>query len=172
MKVRKDFVTNSSSSSFIMAFNNNKEWTSYDYFQEQCEYSDYEEFHKLINHFKESSENTNKENALELLYNYYAWEYKHELLNSLINEKDYKSSHEAYIARINLEKTDEFKEEVRNHVEQLEEYLTKKKQIENADLIVMGTIWDTNGGMLEWAIRNDFIKDNFRSNHIVTWNVG
>ena len=32
-------------------------------------------------------------------------------------------------------------------------YITKE-QLENADFIVQGMIWDDNGGLLEWAIRN------------------
>ena len=93
------------------------------------------------------------------------------MLNESINESDYKLPGEAYNARRELEKT-EFKEKVKEHVDQNEEYLEKKKQIEEADLIVTGMIWDTSGGLLEWAIRNNFIEDNFYNNHVLTWNVG
>ena len=39
-------------------------------------------------------------------------------------------------------------------------------------MIISGEVWDTNGGLLEWAIRNGFIEQNFRNNHVLTWNVG
>lgn len=171
MKVRNDFVTNSSSSSFIMAFKND-DGTSYEHFKETCHWYDYEEFLKLIKHFKKDKEHTDKEKALEFLYHCYSSNYKLELLDSELHVEDYKTPHDHFIARMNLEQTDEFKAKVKAYVEQNEEYLAKKKQIEEADLIVKGTIWDTNGGLLEWAIRNSFIEDNFRSNHVITWNVG
>ena len=67
---------------------------------------------------------------------------------------------------------EEFKEKVKFHVNHNAEYLNKKKQIEDADLVVQGEIWDSNGGLLEWAIRTGFIEDQFRRNSVIVWNVG
>ena len=74
--------------------------------------------------------------------------------------------------RQGYEKTDEYKEEIRKFLETNEECINKKKQIEEADLIVYGMVWDTSGGLLEWAIRNGFIEDEFRRNMVMVWNVG
>ena len=94
------------------------------------------------------------------------------MLDAKIHRHDYQKGDEYYSARNKLEKSDEFKKELEIKIMLEPEYLEKKKQIENADLVIQGMIWDTEGGLLEWAIRNGFIKDNFYYNHVITWNVG
>lgn len=172
MKIREDFVTNSSSSSFIMAFRDDDKWSSYDYFAERCNDLYYDGFYKLIEKLQKYPENMDKEKALETLYHCYSVDYKFELLDTLINIKDYKTYQEYHIAKCKIEESKEFKEKIENHLAQNKEYLDKKKQIEDADFIVQGTIWDSSGGLLEWAIRNGFIEDNFWRNSVIVWNVG
>ena len=53
-----------------------------------------------------------------------------------------------------------------------EEYQEKKKQIEDAEIVIQGMIWDTSGGLLEWSIRNGFIEQNFYRNCVICYNVG
>lgn len=172
MKIREDFVTNSSSSSFIMAFKDDDKWSSYDYFADYCNDLFYDSFYNLIEHLQKNKENIDKEKALELLYWYYSYEYRMELIDYLLKREDYESWKEYYGAKLELEESEDFKEKVNAHVNQNEEYLAKKKQIEEADLVVQGEIWDSSGGLLEWAIRNGFIEDNFCRNSVIVWNVG
>ncbi len=174
MKIRQGFVTNSSSSSFVLAFNNSDKWHSYDEFKDQCAFLGYEDFYDLIESLKDSPGGTNKGEALDLLFRYYAADVKDSLVNNKmreLGEQNY-TGLDCYFISIAFENTDKFKQQVRELVEQNEDYIKKKEEIENADLVVTGRIWDTSGGTLEWAIRNGFIEDNFRNNHVLTWNVG
>jgi hypothetical protein len=155
-----------------MAFKDDDKWASYDYFTERCKDLDYESFYNLIERLQKYPENTDKEKALELLCFCYSYDYKFELVDSLLKREDYATYQEYHRARFELEKSKEFKEKVSAHLNQNEEYKEKKKQIEDADFIVQGTIWDSSGGLLEWAIRNGFIEDNFWDNSVVVWNVG
>lgn len=176
MKIRTSFVTNSSSSSFILAFKerdeNHTRSMSYEEFKESCEWSDYEEFYNLINSLKNNPENTDKEQALYKLSRYYVWDLEQELIDYNIKQEDYDSTIDWLNARKEYQKSPELKEQLYEVLKTNEKYIEQKKQIEEADLVVSGMIWDTNGGILEWAIRNDFIKDNFYGCHVMTWHIG
>lgn len=165
MKKRNGFVTNSSSSSFILAFKDEEKvtpWgTSWESFRERCNEYEYGDFLKLISNLKRYKENTDKEEALKDL----SWHYECIKRDELRGVMSWQELDE-------YEETDEYKEEIRKFLESNEEYKSKKKHIEEADLIVSGMIWDSNGGLLEWAIRNGFIEDEFRRNMVMVWNVG
>lgn len=175
MKIRYDFVTNSSSSSFIMAFyNKGGSWKdiSYPGFLSFCEWLNYEDFARLISQLAKDPKNTDKNKALELLLHAYTYEYRRKLLNEAIKESDFDTYGEYLEAQRKLEESEGFKKKIQDFADKNDEYQEKKKAIEDADLVVQGMVWDTGGGILEWAIRKGFIEDNFPKNHILTWNVG
>lgn len=158
-----------------MAFKNKSDniWSmSYDDFRDSCEWSRYEEFYKLIDSLKDDPENTNKENALKKLYSFYGCAYRRDLVDAKIKQEDYNSTIDWLKARNEYSESEELKKQVEQQLETNQKYKEKKEQIENADEIVSGRIWDTSGGLLEWAIRNGFIEQNFPGCHVITWNVG
>lgn len=172
MRIRKSFVTNSSSSSFILSFNDDKEWNTYECFAQRCDENDYKEFYNLIEDLKKNEASTDKELALGLLYSYYSRDYKEGLIKSLVKEEDYDNLSDYYSEQIKVENMEWFTEKVRQHTEENEKYMEKKKKIEDADLVIHGVVWDSCGGLLEWAIRNGFIEDNFPWNCVLVWNIG
>lgn len=118
-----------------------------------------------------NKEHRDKEKSIEDL----RWRYGSQHVDKLLKEKvprdNYESFDEYMLACDNYKKTQEYKDLIDNAIENVE-FHEKKKQIEEATLIVSGMIWDTSGGLLEWAIRNGFIEDNFYQNCVICYNVG
>lgn len=166
MRIRTSHVTNSSSSSFILAFEDQKDLDDFNVF---CGWCDYEEFRDLVKSLMKDKENLDKERALEFLKLAYSREYKFEVLDEKFGT-DF--SIERWRQREEYEKSEEMNLLIEEHLKHNEQYQEKKKQIEDAEIVVQGMIWDTSGGLLEWSIRNGFIEDNFYSNCVICYNVG
>jgi len=170
MKFRSDFVTNSSSSSFILAFQSEKEYSD---FVNKCHECDYVEFYELIDRLAQSEAGHSLHEALRLLDGYYWHEVANvsEILDSIIKRSDYKNSTDYYIARSDLQDSPAVRAMVEERLKS-SDYAEVRKAIEDATLVVTGTIWDSCGGLLNWAIRNDFIKNEFWDVCKLSWNIG
>lgn len=225
MKFRKSFVTNSSSSSFILSFKNEND---YNEFKEYCNEYGYEEFFNLI----ESIKNTNlnglideedgtiiiekrnfldiKKECLEKMEQFFTFEDVHQYLeektkhitdfkNKIKEEKKIKETDEFKEFYKSLFVKKDFKEELNKYLEekcgsdiskQLEfiksneyksyrddllknnRYFNGIEKLKQDSIIVDGMIWDTNGGLLEWAIRNGLLESEFNKWTIMIENIG
>lgn len=165
MKYRQDFVTNSSSSSFVLAFKDKKELIE---FAEYCNDFDYRPLFRLVERLAKVEDNITKQAAINILLGYFKYDVYNLYSKASEHFRDVKFENQMdYIKAY-----DEFIENQVAEIENDEKYLEAKKKIEDAGLVVTGTIWDGNGGLLEYAIRNGLLTSEFRKYCVASYNVG
>lgn len=218
MKCRDDFVTNSSSSSFILSFRDEKE---YEEFKETCDYNMYESLFELINNIREKdhcgfydghgnpiSFEASRKQALSDLEKYFTWDRVQDYLeqktkhisnfveklkeqDKLKESDEFKKFYDSLFVERDFKETDDFikrkieeglsfheiirSSEYRSLFADIKEnnnYFRAVKKLKEDQIIIKGTIWDTSGGLLEWAIRNGFLETEFYQWTDMVWNIG
>ena len=120
-----------------------------------------------------ASENIDKDKAIEDIIWWMTVDKRRELIKGYTGGVKQGENYRDYLKREKeYEESQEFRDAITNYIQNNEELQEKINRIKNAYLIARGTIWDTDGGVLEWAMRNGFIEDNFRQYNIMVWNVG
>lgn len=218
MKCRDDFVTNSSSSSFILSFRDEKK---YEEFKESCNNYMYESLFELINNIREKdhcgfydehgnpiSFEESRKQALSDLEKYFTWDRVQDYLESktknisnfveklkeqdkLKESDEFKKFYDSLFVERDFKETDDFikkkveeglsfKEIIKSNeyrslftdIRENNNYFRAVKKLEEDQIIIKGTIWDTSGGLLEWAIRNGFLETEFYEWTDMVWNIG
>jgi len=122
-------------------------------------------------YFLSHKENRNKDTMIEHLRWCYICDFRQEYIKENVPKKPGESWNEC-IERKNLAiESEDYKNKVEEFLKNTD-YHEKVERIANASTVLSSTIWDTSGGMVEWAIRNGFIEDNFREFCLLVWNVG
>jgi hypothetical protein len=172
MKINTDFVTNSSSNNFLFGFKNAADFQE---FKQYCEMYGYDMVYNLVNNIRKSQKGdfaSVKADIIKRVYHYYSFDIRQELYEKKVPEIASMSYNDAYQVRQNLDAMGSFEEEVRQLTIQNTEYAKVEDRINECSLLYSGMIWDTDGGLFEWACRNNFLNDEFRKWCIVSYNIG
>lgn len=184
MKIRTDFVTNSSSSNFIFAFNSMKEFNE---FVEYCEEYDYQMIAELVKDLIKSSDDVydkfgvfrkdaqTDESLTDMknkAYHMLSVDIKHDMIAETLSDYKFDDFKEELKMRNKILSSAGFNQELLEKVREVTKWNEIETKLDKSELIVYGTIWDTSGGLMEWSIRNGLLEQEFRKWCLLTLSIG
>ena len=120
-----------------------------------------------------SRDTSNKEKAVKDLIWWCTVDKRRELIAANVEPQRSNESYKDYLLREkSYEDSEKFAAAMQKYKDENEKLQDGIKRINKAYAIIDETVWDTSGGMVEWAIRKGFIEDNFAKYNIIVWNVG
>ena len=122
--------------------------------------------------FRNNMDHRDKDKCISILENMYVVDIKYDLLQQYVERQKSGEKFDAYLKRErDFLETDIYKKKLKEELDETK-FNSQKEQINNSILSINDMIWDTSGGLVEWAIRQGFIEDNFPQYCIRVYNVG
>lgn len=119
----------------------------------------------------ENSKYRNKEEAIAILRRSYIADYQDALIQHHVKIRKNEDAISYILRKEEYIRSNEHQQAINEFLKKTN-FEEKKKKIEDSILTINGEIWDNSGGLLEWAIRNGFIEENFSHNCITVRTVG
>lgn len=122
--------------------------------------------------FRNNMDHRDKDKCISILENMYVVDIKYDLLQQYVERQKSGEKFDAYLKREHdFLETDIYKKKLKEELDETK-FNSQKEKINNSVLSINDMIWDTSGGLVEWAIRQGFIEDNFPQYCIRVYNVG
>ena len=159
MKYRSDFVTNSSSSSFVLAYQTENDWQT---FLEECSNEYCSELVDFIVSCRDNQPSDYAEKMREQIIEFMYVARKRDL------EDLYFERHPCSYQDVDsVRHSDEFQNFIKDGLKDAR-FLERVQKVQNADVLVYENVWDSDGDLLFFAIRRGYLRETPARKYLVT----
>lgn len=171
-KQRSGFVTNSSSSNFVLGFKDEDDFLK---FKEYCEDNGFKEVYKLVKRLRNNKYLKHDiESIKENVIHYLSIDIRDALIRKYEPEYDNMNYREQAGVSLKLWKREDFLKDIEDKLKEDAESSKILTKLSTCEILVQGCVWDNTGdsGLLEWAIRNDLLSTEFRRWCVINYHIG